>query len=67
MIDWIFNNKEWVFSGVGISIISLITFFLKKGKEKSNSSQTITSGNNSYNIQGGSDVNITIGDKDAGK
>ncbi len=32
IIDWIVQNKEWVFSGIGVAIITLILGFLfKKG------------------------------------
>lgn len=44
MLDWIMNNKEWVFSGIGISligaIISLIKYFLRK-KKKTESQRVI--------------------------
>lgn len=38
MIDWILNNKEWIFSGIGIAAISAIAgalrYFLKKKNKK---------------------------------
>lgn len=52
MIDWFIANKEWVFSGIGIAIIS---FFIRKSK---NQKQTQKSGNNSINIQVGKNLNI---------
>lgn len=58
MLEWILNNKDWLFSGIGVSIISvLFIMFKKKG------GQNINSGNNSTNIQGGDDMNINFGDK----
>ena len=53
MIDWFIANKEWVFSGIGIAIISW--FFIRKSK---NQKQTQKSGNNSINIQVGKNLNI---------
>lgn len=29
-INWIIKNKEWIFSGAGISIIGVIIFFAKR-------------------------------------
>ncbi len=29
MFDWIWDNKEWLFSGVGLSISALVFFWLK--------------------------------------
>lgn len=30
IIEWIINNKEWVFSGIGVSILSIIITLFKK-------------------------------------
>jgi hypothetical protein len=65
MIDWIIQNKEWLFSGIGISIISLVLMIKNKRTDKlvtvstnSNLENTIkqNSGDNSINIVG--DINI---------
>lgn len=44
MLDWIINNKEWVFSGIGIFfigiIISLIKYFSQR-KKKNEPQRTI--------------------------
>lgn len=65
MLDWIADNK--VFSGIGGVVLTILAgiigSFIKKKRDESQPSQTITSGNNSNNIQGGKDVNVTIGDK----
>jgi hypothetical protein len=66
-LDWITENK--VFSGiagVALTIAAGIIGNFKK-KDKSSPSQTITAGNNSNNVQGGNDVNVTIGDKNVGR
>lgn len=62
LINWISNNKEWIFSGAGIAIIGLIGRFIYKGTQAS-SSQNIKSGKNSTNIQVGRDMNISNGSK----
>ncbi|MNO34236.1 hypothetical protein D3C76_242670 [compost metagenome] len=66
-MNWIADNKDWIFSGVGVMALSIIGFFVKRrlDKEKKQPSQSINSGNNSNNVQGGNDVNVTIGDKNA--
>lgn len=58
-MDWIIENKEWLFSGVAVAIIGWIInlFISKKGK-----SQKQESGDNSTNIQVGG--NFSIGSKD---
>ncbi len=34
MLNWFFNNYEWIFSGIGVAIISgLIAFFRKRAKK----------------------------------
>ena len=61
-MNWIISNAEWIFSGIGVSILGIILgFFIKKNKE--NKTQNITSGKNSTNIQGGKNVNVNIGGK----
>jgi len=55
-MQWIIENKEWIFSGVGIFILSIIArLFIKK---KSSSKQTQKSGDNSTNYQAGGDIRI---------
>ncbi len=62
MWDWIVDNK--VFSGIGGVLLTILAgIFIKNKKDKSQPSQSITAGNKSNNIQGGNDVNVTIGDK----
>lgn len=51
IIDWISKNYEWIFSGIGVLLVSLL--FVKKGN-----SQNQKSGDNSTNIQVGGDLNI---------
>ena len=56
MIDYFINNKEWLFSGIGVLVIStIITLVFKK---KPFQSLTQTSGSNSTNIQASGNINI---------
>ncbi len=57
IIVWVFDNKKWLFSGIGIVIITLIGRFFYK-KRETNSSQTIRSGNKSTNLQAGRDISF---------
>ena len=61
-MQWIIDNKEWVFSGVGVFVLSLaVTLFLKKG---ASTKQVQKSGKNSTNSQSAGDINIgTSNDK----
>ncbi len=65
MMDWIADNK--VFSGIGGVVLTILAgvigSYIKKKKDVGQPIQTITSGNNSNNIQSGNDVNVTISDK----
>ena len=49
IFKWIANNKEWVFSGIGVLIISLIIGIIIKKNHTIIMKQK--SGNNSINIQ----------------
>ena len=51
IFDFFSNNYEWIFSGIGVFIISL--FLLRKSK-----GQKQKVGNNSVGIQAGRDVKI---------
>lgn len=67
-MTWINDNKEWLFSGVGIAIITLVFNAFKKrnklNKLQPQNKQVQKNGNKSKNIQAGNDVNITNGGKD---
>jgi len=59
-MQWIIENKEWIFSGAGIFAISLLAgFFIKR---KSTTTQAQKAGNNSTNYQAAGDINIGIKD-----
>ncbi len=59
MLDWLIQNKEWVFGGVGVAIITGVVGFLKRSSTGVNQSQH--SGSNSTNVQSGRDVNLNKG------
>lgn len=70
LLGWLIDNKEWVFSGIGLPICAwIISLFVRKRKASTKlpASQSQTGGNNSTNIQGGNNVNITMGEKNARK
>ena len=56
ILQFILDNKEWIFSGVGVAIVVAVAgYFFRK---KSGINQSIKSGSNSTNIQAGQDVHI---------
>ncbi|MFK4330016.1 hypothetical protein ABH955_000668 [Bacillus sp. RC240] len=63
MFDWLNQNKEWFFSGIGVLGISVIGGILFKKAKDGKRHQSIHSGDNSTNIQGGKNVNVTLGEK----
>lgn len=60
-MKWIIENADWVFSGIGIAILTVLGGLFRKKKLDNKNSQTINSGNNSNNIQGGGNINVNIG------
>lgn len=57
-MDWIINNKEWLFNGaLAIIPITIIGWFFYKGNKQSQKG-----GNNSTNIQVGKSININKND-----
>jgi hypothetical protein len=55
--DWVIKSKEWLFSGIGVAVVSWIGVLIFK-RTNASSRQTIRSGDNSTNFQAGRDVNI---------
>jgi len=63
LISWIIDNKEWLFSGVGVVIVVwMVRFFYKK--TYSSSTQTIRSGDSSTNVLAGRDVSLVTKKKE---
>ena len=53
-MEWILDNKEWIFSGIGVFILSLIIGVVARRK----SIQKQNSGDNSTNLQSGGNIKI---------
>ena len=73
-MEWLTNNKEWFFSGVGVFILGLIiTFFswLFRKKQKSENNTNVSmkqkGGKNSKNYQSNGDMTINLTAKNDGK
>lgn len=67
MIDWITKNYQWIFSGIGVLIVSFLITFLFKSKSKGKQSiQKQQSGKNSVNIQSTKDIKIKDSFKNEG-
>lgn len=60
MFEYILQNKEWLFSGLGITIASWL-FLRNKASQL-----TQKSGNNSTNIQVGGNLNLKDRDRQHG-
>lgn len=64
LIETILNNKEWIFSGIGVVLFvgigNLLLTLIKKGNSKNIINQSQTTGDNSQAIQIG---NINNGNK----
>lgn len=57
-MEWVLNNKEWLFSGIAIAIpLAIIGWFISSKKNK----QVQKGGDNSANFQVGG--NITINER----
>ena len=60
MVDWVLENKEWLFSGVGVTLVILIVQLLRRKTVPPPSVQQQHGGSGSQNLQAGRDVNITL-------
>lgn len=56
-MQWVIDNAEWIFSGIGVFILSGIVALIIKNKKTKNIKMTQKSGANSTNIQIGGDYN----------
>lgn len=56
-VAWFIDNKEWLFSGVGLVVVAWVGRLIFK-KTYASSPQTIRSGDSSTNVQAGRDVSI---------
>jgi len=60
-MKWILDNKEWIFSGVGVAIVLLgIKIFKKPSHKGKNIKLKQKSGSNSTNIQIGGDFKSDV-------
>ena len=50
LLNWLLENKEWVFSGLGIFFLTIL-FHKRKERKKATYNQKIKSGDKSFNIQ----------------
>lgn len=64
-MEWILSNKEWLLSGIGITIPSMLFAWFLQKKKRAAQTQSQRSGNNSTNLQAGRD--ITTGKKNSKK
>ena len=62
-MNWIEENKEWIFSGIGAVVIGTILTLIFKSKGKNKKIQTQKSGKDSINLQSGRDIRIGDNDK----
>lgn len=59
ILNFLTDNKEWLFSGAGVVFVAGIwRIFFKKRQAESN--QTIQAGEGSTNVQSGRDAHINI-------
>jgi len=66
LFECILNNKEWLFSGIGVAVLVGIAAIIRRKKSAISSSQKQKSGRHSSNLQIGGDVKITT-DTGSGK
>lgn len=59
LLDWIINNKEWLFSGIGVVVLGGIAALIRRRKSTSTPLQKQKSGHHSSSVQIGGDINIT--------
>jgi hypothetical protein len=57
MMDFIWNNKAWIFDGIGVSVLAGIAALLWRRRNRLRT-QRQTGGHGSTNIQAGRDVKL---------
>lgn len=55
LLDWIIQNKEWLFSGIGVVVLTTIVTLVTRSNTRK---QTQKVGDNSTAIQVGKDLKI---------
>lgn len=64
MIEWLLQNKEWFFSGIGALLVSLVvalcTWLFRKKRHNGTTRQRLNSGDYSSPMQAGRDINISM-------
>lgn len=65
MVQWITNNKEWLFSGLLVAVPIAFVGWLFAAR-RSRLSQTQRSGDNSFNIQVGGNLKMRRNEDDDG-
>lgn len=58
MWNWLITNKEWVFSGIGVAVLTVL-FSLFKSKRDKRINQKQIAGDGSINIQIGENIKIS--------
>lgn len=61
MWNWLTNNSEWIFSGIGVAVLMAIFGWIYRAKQNN---QVQKSGKNSTNIQVGGNFTIKTKDSD---
>lgn len=62
-MEWIFNNKEWLFSGVGVVFFSLFANKILKSRNKNTTSNVLDANatqSNNTNVSNSNTVNISL-------
>lgn len=61
MIQYLINNKEWLFGGIGVTALTLLVYFFAwqfRRRKQESSSQRQRSGDDSVNIQVQGNISI---------
>lgn len=59
--SWLINNKEWLFSGVGVALFTtVLAVFMKRKSGRLIAIKKATAGNSSKIIQADGDVSVSI-------
>lgn len=70
LVSWIVSNKEWLFQGLGVSVIAglalLARHLVGRTTDTPSAQQSQTGGSRSTNIQAGRDISVTL-DRDQSK
>lgn len=59
-MEWLAENAHWIFSGIGVFVLSFLIGLLLKNRRRKTIVQKQRAGKGSVNVQSAGDINIGV-------